>query len=221
MNKLISIIIPVKNGEKYIKETIKAAQKQGLDIEIIVVNDASTDNTEQIAKDLGCKIINHPVCIGQVAGKNTGLRSAKGEYIMFLDADDVMNENDLKTLYDEMENDNSISAVMGKIRDFFSPELSEEQKQKTVIKKEPYYGLFSGAVLIRKSVFDKIGFFNEAIKSGEIIEWQNKMDKNNFKIKKIDFVSTNRRIHNSNFGRTNAMDEYKGYLTALREKLRG
>lgn len=139
---------------------------------------------------------------------------------MFHDADDVMNDGSLKKLYENLDNSGDISAVMAKVRDFYSPDLSEEEKTRTLIKKEPYYGLFTGAVLIRKSVFEKIGLFNESVTAGEIIDWQSKMCANHLKIKKLDFVATNRRIHSSNFGKTQQKTEYKDYARALRERLK-
>lgn len=220
MNKLISIIVPCKNGEKYIAETILAIKKQNMNIEILVVDDGSTDNTANIAKSLSCRVLIHETSKGPVVAKNTALKNAKGDYIMFHDADDVMNDNVLSILYKELDSNHDISAVMAKLKDFFSPELSEEEKQKTIIKKEPYYGLFSGAVLIRKSVFDKIGLFKETVTAGEIIDWQTRMDKHNLKIKKLDIISTNRRIHSSNFGKTQQKTEFKDYAKSLRERLK-
>ena len=163
MNKLISIIIPVKNGEKYIAETLDGIKKQDLNTEIIVFDDGSTDNTAEIAKKYDCKVITHKTSKGPVVAKNSALKIAQGEYIMFHDADDVMNDGSLKKLYENLDNSGDISAVMAKVRDFYSPDLSEEEKTRTLIKKEPYYGLFTGAVLIRKSVFEKIGLFNESV----------------------------------------------------------
>jgi len=218
MNDLISVIIPVKNGSKYIEQAIKGIQKQGMDVEIIVVDDCSDDNTIEIAKNFGCKIVKHETPKGQVAGKNSGLKIAKGEYILFHDHDDVMNDGALKKLYDEFEAD--VMAVEAMVQDFYSPDLPKEVRAKTPIKKEPYYGLFTGAILIKKEVFDKIGSFNESVHTGEIIEWQSKMGSNNFKIKKIDFVSTMRRVHSTNFGKTHQKIEFKNYAAILRAKIK-
>ena len=80
MNDLISIIMPVKNGEKYLKEAIQGLRRQKMDIEIIVVNDASTDHTVDIACELGCHVISHEKSKGQVVAKNTGIQKAKGDY---------------------------------------------------------------------------------------------------------------------------------------------
>lgn len=221
MNELISVIIPVKNGSKgkYINQAIEGILAQNMNVEIIVVDDCSTDNTIEIAESYGCKIVKHEVSKGQVTGKNSGLKAAEGKYVLFHDHDDIMREGSLKKLYDELVSDESISAVEAKVQDWYSPDLSEEEKSKTPIKQEPYWGLFTGAILMKKDVFDKIGFFNEAVHTGEIIEWQSKMDSFGLKIKKLDFVSTDRRIHSSNFGKTNKNTEFKNYAAILRAKI--
>jgi glycosyltransferase involved in cell wall biosynthesis len=219
MNDLISVIIPVKNGSKYIAEAIKGIQKQNMNVEIIVVDDCSNDTTVEIAKLFDCKIVRHDVSKGPVAGKNSGLKVAAGKYVMFHDHDDVMRDGVLQKLYDEISSDSDISAVEAKVQDFYSPDLSEEERAKTPIKQEPYWGLFTGAILIKKEVFDSIGYFSENVHAGEIIEWQSKMDAANLKIKKIDIVSTDRRLHSTNFGKTNKGTEFKNYASILRARL--
>ena len=73
MNKLISIIMPVKDGEKYLKEALQGIQKQNMNTEIILVNDGSSDNTEQIAKDFGCIVIHKEKSEGPVTVSYTHL----------------------------------------------------------------------------------------------------------------------------------------------------
>lgn len=217
MNDLISVIIPVKNGKNYLKEAIEGIKNQKMNVEIIVVDDCSTDNTVEIAESYGCKIICHKTSRGQVIGKNSGLKAAKGKYILFHDHDDIMQEGALQRLYYEFEPD--VMAVEAKVQDWYSPDLSEEEKLKTIIKQEPYWGLFTGAILIKKEVFDVIGYFNESVKAGEIIDWQSKMDSNGLKIKKVDFISTKRRFHSTNFGKINQKMEFKNYAAILRAKI--
>ena len=218
MNDLISVIIPVKNGSKYINQAIEGIQDQNMNVEIIVVDDCSTDNTVEIAQSYGCKIVKHEVSKGQVAGKNSGLKVARGKYILFHDHDDIMNDGAIKKLYDEFEPD--VMAVEAKVQDWYSPDLPEEERTKTPIKQEPYWGLFTGAILMKKEIFDTIGFFNESVHTGEIIEWQSKMDSNGFKIKKINFISTKRRVHATNFGKTHQKTEFKNYAAILRAKMK-
>ncbi|MFD0795040.1 glycosyltransferase family 2 protein [Mucilaginibacter litoreus] len=92
-DQLVSIIIPAYNWEKYIAASINSALAQTWpQIEIIVVDDGSTDNTLNVARSFeakGVKVI-HQVNQGASAARNRGLKEAKGQYIQFLDADDLL-----------------------------------------------------------------------------------------------------------------------------------
>lgn len=215
MNRLISIIMPVKNGENYLKEAILSILKQNMNLEIIVVDDGSTDNTVQIAESLGCKVISHKTSKGQVIAKNTGIKVTNGDFIIFCDHDDLLAEGSLKKFYEEFENP-EIEVVIAKIKDFISPD-AKNQEQK--IKDELYYGCLAGSMMIKKSVFEKIGLFDENIKAGEIISLTNKFQEFNINTKKIDFISSKRRIHDTNYGKTNKGNEFKDYASLLRAKL--
>lgn len=212
--------MPVRNGSNYLKQALSAIKMQNVDMEIILVDDASDDNTHEIAESFGCVILKHQTCKGLVFSKNTALKVAKGKFIMFHDHDDVMTQGALLHMLKEFEEDSEISIVMAQLQDFLSPELSEEEGRKVVIRSEPYFGLFSGAILMKKEVFDEIGLFDETIQAGDIIEWKGKIDKHNLLTKRLAFISSNRRIHNSNFGRTNKEKEFKDYAAILRSKIK-
>lgn len=105
MNPKISLIVPVFNVEKYVSKCLDSLVAQTLkDIEIICVDDCSTDNSLQIiekyaAKDARIKIFKHEVnkCVGQA--RNTGLEHAVGEYIWFVDSDDCVDTKACQILY--------------------------------------------------------------------------------------------------------------------------
>lgn len=214
MNDLISVIIPVKNGHKYLSAALEGIKAQKMNVEIIVVNDASTDDTAAIALNYGAKVVHHETSKGQVAGKNSGLKVASGKYIMFHDHDDIMREGTLARLYDAIRTDDELFMVMGKVKDFISPDAVDQNAQ---IKPEPYWGLFTGAVLMKKELFDHIGLFDEDIHTGEIIALQMKMQQLGLKIQKLDFVAADRRLHDSNFGKTARLKEFKDYASVLRK----
>ena len=104
----ISIYLPIYNKEKYLKRSIGSIQKQTLkDLEIIAVNDYSTDNSLKILQDLAqedsrIKIINNPNNRGLLYSRAIGILNSKGEYLINLDPDDEFNGiNDLKYLYNK------------------------------------------------------------------------------------------------------------------------
>lgn len=94
MNDLVSIIMPSYNTEKYISESIASVQKQSyVDWELIIVDDCSTDNTDEIVKpflsDKRIKYIKNETNSGAAVSRNRALREAKGKWIAFLDSDDL------------------------------------------------------------------------------------------------------------------------------------
>lgn len=98
----VSIIIPVFNTSSYLNKCINSALNQSLkDIEIIVIDDASTDNSLSLLKQYQTtiKLINHHKNKGLGAARNSGLKTARGEYILFLDSDDYIEFDAAEKLY--------------------------------------------------------------------------------------------------------------------------
>src|SRR5690554_326028 len=95
MNPLVSIIIPVYNGENFLKEAIESALNQTYkNIEIIVINDGSTDNTESIALSFGDKIKYYKKSNGGVSSAlNLGIEKMSGEYFSWLSHDDLYHKD--------------------------------------------------------------------------------------------------------------------------------
>ncbi len=217
MQDLISVVIPSYNGEKYIQETIESIQKQSFNHEIIVVDDISTDKTVDIAKSMGCRVIVNSEHKGQMAGKNTGIREAKGNYWLTIDQDDLLVDDALQMLYDEMQKNLDYKIVMAKLKNFCSPDTPQQAK---FVDLKPFSNILTGSTLFKKEVFDVVGFFREDTITGDVIDLTDRLNKHGLSIHKVDFITCSRRIHDSNYGITNQKDEYKDYATILREKLK-
>ncbi len=100
-NPLISILTTVYNSEKYLEENIKSVLEQTYDnIELIIVNDGSTDKSEDIIKSFKDKRIKYFRIenSGQSSASNYAFNKSKGEYINFLDADDILSENHIEIM---------------------------------------------------------------------------------------------------------------------------
>lgn len=117
----VSVVIPIYNTAKYLHDTLDSICNQTLqDIEIIIINDGSTDNSEEIInlysqKDSRIEYYYQPNQ-GPSVARNNGMKYAKGEYIYFMDSDDVLDLNALNKCYHECK-DNSLDFV------FFDAEL--------------------------------------------------------------------------------------------------
>ena len=122
MSKIsVSIIIPAYNAASKIVQALTSIKAQTFtDYEVIIVNDASTDNTEQTARDflekanINFQIINHDKNLGGSAARNTGIKAAGGGgYICFVDADDILYANFLSVLHDKAEKENADIVLCG------------------------------------------------------------------------------------------------------------
>ena len=102
---MISVIINVFNGEKYIKKCLESIINQTYkDIEIVIVNDGSTDDTKKIIesyKDKRIKLINQEN-MGLSLSRNVGIDNSKGDYLYFVDVDDYLEKDALEYLYNLM-----------------------------------------------------------------------------------------------------------------------
>ena len=113
-NNLVSVIIPVYNGEKYIKNCLENVLSQTYkNLEIIVVDDGSTDRSAEIAAGYPVKIVAHERNSGLSAARNTGIDNAQGDYIHFMDVDDLLNTDFYKSMVEAIVSTGSDIACSG------------------------------------------------------------------------------------------------------------
>ncbi len=155
----VSIVIPALNEAGAIKSVIDSLLEKLLDIELIVVNDGSTDDTKNIANVVeGVKLINHEHTLGYGASLRTGLEASTREYVLFCDGDGQHTVDDVERLINEMDEHDLVIGMRGK--DSHSP-LSR-QPGKRVLKWFADYlagqkipDLNSGLRIFRKGVLKK------------------------------------------------------------------
>lgn len=138
--KKISVIIPIYNGEKFLKKCISSLINQKLsEIEIILINDGSKDNTDNICKELEREYSNIRYYKISNSGcsfaRNYGLKKAKGEYITFVDIDDWVNEEMYVEMYKKAKSENLDILICGynsvsENNKLISVILPEEKKNK-------------------------------------------------------------------------------------------
>lgn len=116
MNPLISIIMPVFNAENYIDAAIRSVQDQSYEHwELVIVNDGSTDGSEEIISTFGDERIKYfsQENRGVSTARNQGLENMSGDYFCFLDADDLMTKNSLVARLSAFEGNDRIAFVGG------------------------------------------------------------------------------------------------------------
>lgn len=113
----ISIIMPIYNSEKYLEEAITSIfQQKFYDFELICINDCSSDSTKEILdkwtkQDSRMKVITNPVRLGAAVSRNIGITHSSGKYLLFLDSDDIFDEELLANAYDVIETHDADIAV--------------------------------------------------------------------------------------------------------------
>lgn len=220
MSETLSVIIPAHQAEKYIAQAVESVCRQGWEkkMEIIVIDDGSTDRTAETAQTLGVQLLRKAQG-GAASARNMGLRAATGDLILLLDADDVLTDGALHAMYDALAGSGA-DAVFAMAEDFISPELTEAQKAELKSRPAPYGGVLPGCSLIRRKVFDTIGLFDDTMKSGETVAWQLKLRDAGIKTAQIPVVTLKRRLHLTNTGRLHQKREMADYAALLRKRMK-
>ncbi|MEK7564207.1 MAG: glycosyltransferase [Patescibacteria group bacterium] len=216
--KKIDVVIPVYNGEKFILQALNSVAHQTLPPnKIIVVDDGSTDNTYSVVLEyaktcsLEIKIIKQENG-GLSSARNTGIKESMGEFIAFLDADDIWDKNKLEEQMNvcqttEFENlalvycDYDVIDINGntQYRNYKAP-LDKKRMRGMVFEKllERNQITSSGSgVLIKRNVFDVVGFFDENLKYAEDFDmWLRIAQK--FEVDFVAKILVHIRKHNEN-----------------------
>lgn len=133
---MISVIVPVYNVEKYLEECLDSIQRQSyVDIEVILINDGSTDNSKEICEKY-CKQDSRFLLItqenqGLSAARNSGVAASTGEFIAFVDSDDIILPNYLETLMHYMRED--VDIVESQFTISKEEFLAESYKELTIL----------------------------------------------------------------------------------------
>ena len=221
MRPHLSVIIPCRNGTNYLAEAVTSVREQVLDLplEIIVVDDGSTDATAELAAALGCTVVSIPHS-GLSAARNTGLAKVRGDFILFLDHDDRLRPDGLPILLGALEGAEGPDMVLARAQDFISPEICGEEKRKIAVRPEPYHGLMSGAMLFRRPVFERVKGFDEARATAQTLDFLQQAQQAGIGMRKIDAITVDRRLHLTNMGRSMQQQEGRDHASLLRERLR-
>lgn len=214
---LATIIIPVYNGERFLKETVQSVLKQHYrPVEIIVVDDGSSDETALIAKshnEIKYIFQNNQ---GQTAAMNAGLLAANGKYISFLDADDILLPEKLSRHIDYLDEHQGVDIVMSKMKNFKDP--SFESGAAISFKIDESENHTFATATIRKTLFEKIGNFNTLYKHAKEMDWLFRAKEAGAHIEIDQSTVLLRRLHDSNMS-YNTEAKSSEYIHALKSSI--
>lgn len=218
--KLVSVIIPAFNAERHLAAAIESILAQDYrPLEIIVVDDGSTDRTAEIAESFG-----DPVrCVRQANGgtavaRNVGVQLARGEYLAHHDADDLWTEGRLSLQVRALETHPDMDAASGYVRSFYSPELAEDERQSIRCPEQPIPGHVAQATLMRRGSYDLVGPSRAQWVVGSDLDWYLRAKEAGFQLLVLPAVVLLRRLHGSNKGRVEK-ERLSDRLRVLKEAL--
>jgi glycosyltransferase involved in cell wall biosynthesis len=219
---LISCIVPVFNGETYLAEAIESILKQTYrSIEIIIADDGSTDRTATVAGRYGKQIrYLRQANAGAAAARNLGLGAAAGDFLAFLDADDLWHAEKLSRQMVRFEARPELNYCVAHVQNFWIPELSEEEEQFREHRiSKPLPGYSTGTLLARRDCFNAVGQFNPAIPHADDTEWFLRANERGTAGELMPDVLLYRRLHYTNLSRVKASNSRDEYLQVLKASL--
>ncbi len=223
---LISCIIPVYNGEPYLREAIDSILAQTCrPLEIIVVDDGSTDGTADVAGGYGARLVYvRQTNAGPAAARNRGVGLARGEFVAFLDADDLWHPEKLQRQMARFQARSELGYCVAHVQNFWIPELKEEaEKFRDHRIAKPLPGYVTATLLARRSVFDTVGQFDPTLGHGDSTEWFLRAAEHGAVMELLPDVLLYRRLHQANRSRflaSRSRDQFLGILKATLDRRR-
>ena len=199
MEGFVSVVIPCRNGAKYLGEAIESVLGQGRpEIEVIVVDNGSTDASASVAESFGApvRLLRAPI-LGAAHARNTGVAAARGEFLAFQDADDVWAPGKLERQLGELNARRDLDMVFTHGRNFLSPELTEQQCRAVSFRRGDVPFVAAAAMLARLESFRRAGPLPD-LREGEFIAWYGIAQSVGLRSAVIPETLVYRRVHLSN-----------------------
>jgi glycosyltransferase involved in cell wall biosynthesis len=218
----VSVIMPVRDGERYLTEAIDSILDQSTPPgEIVVVDDGSSDTTPSILATFGVAIRTfRQEPMNQFVALNRGIAESHSPLLAFLDADDVFTPTSLECRLDEMIRRPELDAVFGHVEQFVSPELGPEAVRRFRFVSAPLAGEVFGAMLIRRSAFERVGELATGLRTSANIDWIARSRLVGLQRVTVPDVVARRRLHTTNISLAAGREKNSDLLKVLRAQRR-
>lgn len=240
---LVSVIIPVYNVENYLKECLDSVLNQTYkNIEVIVINDGSTDKSLHILEDYSSKFNNIKIIdqenSGQSVARNKGLENAKGKYIYFLDSDDYILPDTLKKLIKKLEMNNldiirfaarPFSENINKRIDVLEYDFKDYFEEKRVYNKQDFLTrnlkAFSPSpvlYVVKKEVItkNKLLFYPRVIHEDELFTLELFLNINRMMYDSTPYYQRRYRQNSTMTSHSNSKKSFDAYFIVLKETIK-
>jgi glycosyltransferase involved in cell wall biosynthesis len=222
-SSLVSCLVPVFNGERYLREALDSIRAQTyLPLELLVADDGSTDGTAAVVRGYGAPVqyLAQPNA-GPAAARNLGLRAATGTFVAFLDADDLWHPEKLARQVARFQARPDLDLCVTHVRNFWVPELAEEaaryRDHPRLTQAVPGYTTVT--LLTRRALFDTVGRFDPELHHGDDTEWFLRAAEHGAVMELLPDVLTYRRMHHANLSRRQAAASRDEYVRIVKASL--
>jgi glycosyltransferase involved in cell wall biosynthesis len=215
---LVSVVMPAFDEEAFIAEALESVLAQTYaPVEVIVVDDGSTDRTAEIADGYGARVVRQDRS-GPAAARNAGLAVACGEYWAILDADDVMPADRIERQVEQLERHPEVGMVFGLTEAFVTPGQSRPAHWSPAWDDGPF-PWHTTAMLARRVLLELVGHFDASRRFAEDMDWIARAKAAGVRSEQGDYLALRYRVHQGNsIADTGAVD--REMLRVLRASAR-
>ena len=218
---LVSVIVPTLDAERYLPDALDSVAVQTYsDWEVILVDGGSTDGTLQVA---GRYERVRPVRQrgrGLTDAWNCGLEAARGALVAFLDSDDRWEPDKLRRQIAVLEADEAVECVTTRFRFVLEPGLEVPAGFRPQLLEADHFGNLPSALLVRRSLFDRIGSFDTRWAIAADVDWFARLKDAGVAIELVPEVLVHKRVHDSNLSTLEAATLNRELVALLRESVR-
>jgi len=215
----VSVIIAVRNGERFLSEALKSVLEQEyLPDEIIVIDGNSTDKTAQIARsytDVSCVRQKNK---GISDAYNLGIKTAKGKFIAFLSHDDLWTQDKLSTQLKYMEQHPDLQFTIAYFKYFLEKGCQPPPGFRKTLLNGSHIGRIMETLVARREVFDRVGFFDTTLSTAEDVDWFSRTSDMKTAMAVLPNLLLNKRVHDKNIS-LNVEKNNINLLKALRKSV--
>jgi glycosyltransferase involved in cell wall biosynthesis len=210
----VSVVIPVRDGERFLADAIESARSQSMTArEILVVDDGSTDGSADIARRAGARLVQQAPS-GPGAARNLGVQEAIGDLVAFLDADDVMLVDRLLQQSGFLAEQPLAGGVFGRFGHLvLDPSGAWRETNGPAVD-----GLVPSTLMVRRAHFLRTGGFAPDLEAGELVDWVARSRAAGLELPALPVIVALRRAHDRNLTRDKARLD-RSYLEVARRAI--
>ena len=218
---MISVILPVKDVERFLPEAIESILEQTPPPdELIVIDGASTDRSAEIAASYQGVTVIQQTGDGLAQAWNQGVEASSGDLIAFLDGDDYWLPGKHEAQVRLLEERPDLAWVIGKARFELLPGADPPPGFKRDLLDRDHTAPMPGTVLLRREIFDRIGYFDEGYQLAMDVDWFARVKDAGYELATVDRTVLVKRFHPFNLSHSRPEVYEREMVRALRDSAR-